>query len=190
MVNIEGTGVELLERSLEGFVDSAVTIDFEPVSPNVTWKRLFPEWIHEDRPGRCPRIPMPEPGKYLGLDMVVAQLPCRELESEKTDMINDKNSNDNKTTHLKEGIRDVQRLQVSLATASLIVENQAKGENDVYAVFIGKCEPMLEIFRCDDLVWHEGEYWVYKPNVERLRELISMPVGTCALAHPYAAAPG
>ncbi|KAK9689195.1 hypothetical protein RND81_09G042500 [Saponaria officinalis] len=87
-------------------------------------------------------------------------------------------------------IRDVYRLQISLAIARLIVENSIGKNEDVYGVFIAKCEPVLEIFRCDDLVWHGGSYWVYKPHVQKLREIISMPLGTCELAHPYIGASG
>ncbi|KAK9671991.1 hypothetical protein RND81_12G068300 [Saponaria officinalis] len=119
------------------------------VSYNVTWKKLFPEWINESPSDKCPTIPMPNQRKYIGLDVVVAKLPCGER------------SYDNGSRE-KVGIRD-----------------------DVYGVFIAKCEPMLEIFKCDDLVWHGGSYWVYIHHIQKLREIISMPLGTCELAHPY-----
>uniref|UniRef100_A0A803KP75 Hexosyltransferase n=1 Tax=Chenopodium quinoa TaxID=63459 RepID=A0A803KP75_CHEQI len=169
---------------LDGIIEY-VTIDFESVSPNVTWKKIFPGWINEMNPkeGRCPKtIPMPETGKYLELDVVVACLPCR------NDLVKK-----GKLSHWEEGIRDVRRLQVSLASARVVVDQNHginKGNNDVYAVFITKCEPMVEIFRCDDLIWHRGEYWVYKPKVEKLKEVVSMPIGSCALARPYARAQG
>ncbi|KAL2942111.1 putative UDP-glucuronate:xylan alpha-glucuronosyltransferase 5 [Bienertia sinuspersici] len=154
-----------------------VTIDFEPVSSNITWEKLFPEWIDETNPeGWCPEIPMPQAGKFSRLDVVVAQLPCPE---EKVEI--DINGN-----RRKAGMRDVDRLQISLATAHLVVENGVDSQDkEVYAVFTAKCEPMFELFRCEDLMWHKGDYWVYKPNLEKLREMISMPVGSCALAHPY-----
>ena len=31
------------------------------------------------------------------------------------------------------------------------------------------------------MIWHTGDYWLYKPNVEKLKEIVSMPVGSCAL---------
>lgn len=166
------------ERShlkLGGTVSEVVVINVELVSSNITWEKLFPEWIDETNPkGWCPDIPMPDPGEYPRLDVVVARLPCVEEREEIDD-------NGNRR---KAGIRDVHRLQISLATAHLVVESSQ--EKDVYAVFVAKCEPMLELYRCDDLIWHRGEYWVYKPNVEKLRELVRMPVGSCALAHPHA----
>ncbi|CAO2836676.1 unnamed protein product [Amaranthus hypochondriacus] len=153
-----------------GEIAESIIIDFESVSPNITWKNLFPETINEtDLHGNCPQIPFPEVGKYVGLHMVVAKLPCGKCGS-----------------YLKKGIRDVRRLQLSLSTAHLLVENYGVNEDkDVYAVFVSKCEPMIGIFRCDDLIWHRGDYWLYKPNVEKLKEIISMPVGSCALARPY-----
>jgi len=167
------------ELRLRGVVDY-VTIDFEHLSPNVTWKTYFPEWIDETKPGtQCPSILMPEPGRYSGLDVVMAKLPCEEIKKRQEEY-------NNRTQNKKDGTRDAHRLQLSLATARLVVENNdGRRDEDVYAVFVGKCEPMVEIFRCDDLVWHGGEYWVYKPKVDKLRESISMPVGTCDLASPY-----
>ena len=153
-------------------------ISFESVSSNVTWDKLFPKWVNEtNQQGEdlCPKMPMPAPDKYIGLDVVVAKLPCGDEQEEV----------DSNGKRRKEGIRDVNRLQVSLATGNIVVENGMinKGK-DVYAVFIAKCEPMVELFRCEDLVWHSGDYWVYKPNIYKLKEVISMPLGSCALAHP------
>ncbi|XP_074314299.1 putative UDP-glucuronate:xylan alpha-glucuronosyltransferase 5 [Silene latifolia] len=155
---------------LRGIADP-VSIDLEHVASNVTWNKLFPGGLPNN--SKCPHIPMPEARNYPILDVVVTQLPCGE--------------GYNKSQ--KEGIRDVHRLQLSLASAHLIVESVIrKNSKDVYGVFISKCEPMLEIFRCDDLIWHEGDYWIYKPNVDKLKEIISMPFGTCELARPYVAA--
>lgn len=162
-----------------------VNIKLESVSSNVTWEEFFPEWLDETQPkGSCPEIPMPEHGIYSGLDVVVAKLPCTKVKEE---------INMNGNSLLKKGIRDVHRLQISLATAQLVVENDisSKEKKKVYAVFDGKCnEPMVELFRCDDLLWHKGDYWVYKPNVKKLKEMIGMPVGSCALHNPYAGTSG
>ncbi|XP_074303226.1 putative UDP-glucuronate:xylan alpha-glucuronosyltransferase 5 [Silene latifolia] len=169
LVNLEKTKQSRLPV---GGIAEYITIQFEPVSHNnVTWKKLFPEWINENPSDKCPTIPMPDPRDYPDLDVVVAKLPCR------------RHTYDYGTR--EEWIRDVHRLQVNLATARLIVENGINKEGDVYGVFIGKCEPMVEIFKCDDLVWHGGSYWVYKPHVEKLRQTINMPFGTCELASPY-----
>ncbi|KAK9735412.1 hypothetical protein RND81_04G204300 [Saponaria officinalis] len=159
--------------SLSGIAEPVI-INLEPVSSNITWNKLF---LHEmsDKPSKsCPEIPMPKAMKYPKLDVVVVELPCGE-------------SKDGYNRSEMGGIRDVGRLQLSMASAHLIVENAIRKKiKHVYGVFMTKCEPMVELFRCDDLIWHEGDYWIYKPKVERLREFLSMPLGTCNLALPYA----
>ncbi|XP_042517020.1 putative UDP-glucuronate:xylan alpha-glucuronosyltransferase 5 [Macadamia integrifolia] len=154
-------------------------ISFDPVKEEVRWEDLFPEWINEERwpLPRCPEIPIPPAAAFDGeLDMVVSRVPCGSFEE-------------------KKGVRDVKRLQVNLVVANLVVRNGMRrdaatgggggGYRPVYAVFIGSCEPMWEIFRCDDLLRHEGELWIYKPELQKLKEKVEMPVGTCRLAIPY-----
>ncbi|GAB2277499.1 hypothetical protein Dimus_012206 [Dionaea muscipula] len=173
LVNM-GLGHNYSEQ-LHGLAD-VVAVKFDGVSRAVEWPELFPEWIDEAavtthrKPPKCPDIPMPAWNKnYQGLDVVVARLPC--------------------------GIRDVFRLQVNLVVANLVVASSKLGGGGGggpggavaggYVVFVGRCEPMWEIFRCDDLLWHEvGKYWVYRPNVSKLKEKVLMPVGTCELAPP------
>ncbi|EXC36982.1 hypothetical protein L484_000802 [Morus notabilis] len=140
------------------------------------WEEYFPEWIDEHHkwgPPRCPEIPLPTSlEQYNDLDVVVASVPCG-------------------TNYTRKGVRDVFRLQVNLVAANLAVrsgwENQGVVHRTVYVVFVGSCGPMLEIFRCDDLVKHrKGEYWVYWPEMRRLKQKVLMPVGSCQLAPGYA----
>ena len=87
------------------------------------------------------------------------------------------------------GIRDVFRLQVNLVVANLVVRNgwiSPDVNQTVYAVFIGSCAPMVKIFRCDDRVMHQGDHWVYKPELRRLKQKVLMPFGSCQLAPSYA----
>ncbi|GMN43831.1 hypothetical protein TIFTF001_013043 [Ficus carica] len=122
------------------------------------WEEYFPEWIDEHNkwgPPRCPDIPLPALGRYADLDVVVASVPCG-----------------NST---KKGVRDVFRLQVNMVAANLAVTsgwgNHGRVHRMVYVVFVGSCGPMVEIFRCDDLVKHQkGEYWVYRPEMRRLKQ--------------------
>uniref|UniRef100_A0A803KX48 Hexosyltransferase n=1 Tax=Chenopodium quinoa TaxID=63459 RepID=A0A803KX48_CHEQI len=37
---------------------------------------------------------------------------------------------------------------------------------------------------CKELVKHEGNAWLYKPNLNKLREKLQLPVGSCELALP------
>lgn len=105
--------------------------------------------------------------EYESVDVVVAGVPCSGGGNE----------------------RDVFRLQVNLVAANLTVRSgwrEGGVDGTVYVVFVGSCGPMREIFRCDDLTWHEGEYWVYKPDLKRLKQKVLMPVGSCMLAPPFA----
>ncbi|XP_061348414.1 putative UDP-glucuronate:xylan alpha-glucuronosyltransferase 4 [Gastrolobium bilobum] len=148
-----------------------VSVDFERVDENLKWKEFFPEWIDENEKwGKptCPKMPMPALENYEDLNVVVAKVPCG-----------------------KEGIRDVYGLQVNLVVANLAVENGWVTEMDgdhrkVYVVFIGSCGPMVEIFRCDDLLMHQGAYWVYKPDLRSLKQKTLMPIGACQVARGYA----
>ncbi|XP_073147677.1 UDP-glucuronate:xylan alpha-glucuronosyltransferase 2 isoform X2 [Henckelia pumila] len=142
-----------------------VPVRFERVSEHFEWKDLFPEWIDEeeeiDGPW-CPEIPMPEFEKHGYVDMIVAKLPCN---------VSDQ--------------RDVFRLQVHLLTANLAVKRgtwDRNGKMDV--VFLSECRPMIELFRCDDLVRMEGEWWHYSVEMERLQQKVALPVGSCNLALP------
>ncbi|KAJ4969108.1 hypothetical protein NE237_015809 [Protea cynaroides] len=150
-------------------------IRYDPVGEKVRWEDLFPEWINEERwpLPRCPEIPMPAFEEHGELDMVVSRIPCGSGEKRK-------------------GVRDVLRLQVNLVVANLVAriggrkrEDGGVGNRPVYAVFIGACGPMWEIFRCDDLFRHEGDLWIFKPDLQRLKHKVQMPVGTCRLALPY-----
>lgn len=146
-----------------------ITIKLDPVPETLNWERFFPAKI--DRKSSCPKIPIPDLEEYRDLDVVVAQMPC------------------GSTNNGKVGARDLRRLQVNLAVASLAVANgsteEGRFDRPVHVVFIGKCGPMVEIFRCDDLVRRAGDYWHYRPDQGRLLHKVLMPVGSCQLASSY-----
>ncbi|KAK6139443.1 hypothetical protein DH2020_026797 [Rehmannia glutinosa] len=104
---------------------------------------------------------------YDDLDVVVAEVPCGEAG----------------IRHDGRSFEDVFRLQVNLVVANLLVKCGRK--DNVLAVFMGHCGPMWEIFRCDEVVWHEGNTWIYRPHLERLKQKVLMPVGSCQLAPPF-----
>jgi hypothetical protein len=117
-------------------------------------------------------MPAARPADYGDLDVIIARVPCGGAGEKE-----------------KEGIRDVFRLQVNLVVANLVVGSgwvTPDVHRTVYVVFVGSCGPMVEIFRCDDLVMHQGDYWVYKPELRRLKQKVLMPFGTCQLAPSYA----
>ncbi|GAV63167.1 Glyco_transf_8 domain-containing protein [Cephalotus follicularis] len=156
----------------EGLME-IMPVYFEHVSKDRKWEDFFPEWIdeyHKWGQPECPEIPMPSMDDYKGLDVVVARVPCEMWTS-------------------KEGVRDVFRLQVNLVVANLVVNSMWVNpdvDRTVYVVFVGSCGPMWEIFRCDDIMKRIGDYWVYKPDLRRLKHKMLMPVGSCQIAPPFA----
>lgn len=155
----------------------AVHVRFDHVGEDKKWEDFFPEWIDEDHkwgPPKCPAIPMPrseeEEEEYRDLDVIVARVPCGAAIGGRR----------------MKGIRDVFRLQVNLVVANLAVESgwmvKPGVDRTVYVIFVGSCGAMVEMFRCDDLVEHVGDYWVYKPDLRRLKQKVLMPVGSCQIA--------
>lgn len=157
---------ELLPLGVEGDV---VAVDFDRVSDAFRWSDLYPEWIdeeEEDRVPSCPEIPMPDFARHDGqVDVVVAALPC------------------NRTA--KGWNRDVFRLQVHLVVAQVAAR---KGRRDrrgrVRVVLRSECDPMMDLFRCDEAVGRDGDWWMYSVDVPRLEEKLRLPVGSCNLALP------
>ncbi|MCL7044020.1 hypothetical protein MKW94_015212 [Papaver nudicaule] len=150
----------------------AVSVGFDRVSNKIQWKDFMREWIDEEhmygKGPKCPDMPMPEFEKYPDdLDVVIARVPC----GNESDAVNGN------------GIRDVYRLQVNLVVANLVARR--RNDQPVYVVFIGTCGPMIEIFRCDDLIKHEEDIWIYKPDLRRLQQKVQMPVGSCQIASPF-----
>ncbi|GMP40335.1 hypothetical protein CsSME_00010817 [Camellia sinensis var. sinensis] len=161
------------EQFLHGLAEM-ITVGFDRVDDDLRWEDFFPEWIDEEEKWSsptCPEIPMPRFKEYGEMDVVVARVPC-----------------DGDGSSDGGGVRNVFRLQVNLMVANLLVRSGWENNQDrtVYAVFIGSCGPMWEIFRCDDMLWNEGEYRVYKPDLRRLKQKVIMPIGSCQLAPPYA----
>ncbi|KAG8372056.1 hypothetical protein BUALT_Bualt12G0026900 [Buddleja alternifolia] len=138
-----------------------VKVHFDHVGKDVHWSDLAPERMDEN--STCPDIPMPRFDDYEHIDVVVARVSRCEAG----------------------GVRDVFRLQVNLVVANLLVRSGRKGNRPIFAVFLGSCEPMLEIFRCDDLLWNEDNSWVYKPEMKRMNDLVLMPVGACQFVPPF-----
>ncbi|KAJ4719485.1 Hexosyltransferase [Melia azedarach] len=163
-----------------------VHVSFQRVSQDKKWEEFFPEWIDENHkwgPAKCPEMPMPARMEDYGdLDVVVARVPCGDGDDEEGE------KKKKKKKKLK-GIRDLFRLQVNLVVANLAVESgwvKPDVDRRVFVVMIGSCGAMIEIFRCDDVVEQVGNYWVYKPELRRLKHKVLMPVGSCQIASAYA----
>ncbi|GFP92983.1 UDP-glucuronate:xylan alpha-glucuronosyltransferase 2 [Phtheirospermum japonicum] len=161
MINMETEDVSEWES-----VGEMRHISFEHVSKSLEWKHLFPEWIDEeeevDGPS-CPDIPMPNLDEYENMDMIVANLPCEGAEEKWN--------------------RDVFRLQVHLVAAN-VAARKGNGNPKMKVVFLSKCTPMVEIFGCDELVRREGDWWYYGLAMNKLKQKVALPVGSCDLAMP------
>ncbi|KAG2260084.1 hypothetical protein Bca52824_079378 [Brassica carinata] len=169
LLNIEENELESYEATGTSILEN-VHVTLAPLPKNLTWESLFPVWIDEDHKWHeptCPEVPLPRvEGTDADVDVVVVKVPCDGVSEDK-------------------GLRDVFRLQVNLAAAKLVVESGWRNvDRAVYVVFIGSCGPMQEIFRCDERVRRVGEYWVYRPNLEKLKQKLDMPVGSCQIATP------
>ncbi|KAK8531657.1 hypothetical protein V6N13_131019 [Hibiscus sabdariffa] len=159
---------EEIEYQSPGSVVTTVRVRFDRVHRETKWEDFFPAKNSSPLPS-CPEIPMPALEDYEDLDVVVVKLPCKGWTG-------------------RSGLKDVFRLQVNLVAANVLV---ASGwvtpdiKRAVYAVFVGNCEPMPEIFVCEDLLRKVDDHWVYKPELRRLKQTVVMPPGSCQLAQPY-----
>ncbi|KAL0404842.1 UNVERIFIED_CONTAM: putative UDP-glucuronate:xylan alpha-glucuronosyltransferase 5 [Sesamum radiatum] len=157
--------VNIDEKIMDGIHANSkvVKVHFDPVGEDIRWSGLAPERIDEN--SKCPDIPMPRFEDYEQLDVVVARVPHSECEDG--------------------GSRNVFRLQVNLVVANLLVRSTRKNNMPVLAVFVESCDPMREIFRCDDLLWNTGNSWVYKPELTRISQIVLMPIGPCQFLPPF-----
>ncbi|KAM0968426.1 hypothetical protein ACFX2A_017079 [Malus domestica] len=160
--------VNMEEKDLSEWDKLGKTIQFHfnHVSDNLKWDDLFPERIDEleenDFP-TCPQIPMPDFQISERMDMVVAKLPCQ---------------------YPEEGWRrEMFRLQVHLITANMAVRRGKRASNRKtrQVVIWGKYRPMVEIFRCNDLVKQEGDWWLFGLDMVWLQHKLSLPIGNLAL---------
>ncbi|KAI3417606.1 Hexosyltransferase [Psidium guajava] len=144
-----------------------VVLHLEHVPRNVTWESLYPEWIDEEEEFEVPTCPfLPQlqiPGKPR-LDLIAVKLPC------------DKSGR---------WSRDVARLHLQLAAARLAAS--AKSYHKVRVLFITECFPIPNLFTCKELITHNGNVWLYEPDLNKLREKARLPVGSCELAVPLKA---
>ncbi|XP_062231432.1 putative UDP-glucuronate:xylan alpha-glucuronosyltransferase 3 isoform X2 [Phragmites australis] len=149
--------------------DSHVSIiRLEHAKDSITWQTLYPEWIDEEEETEIPSCPsFPEPNARGGVhfDVIAVKLPC---------------------TQVGGWSRDVARLHLQLSAAKLAV-SFSKRNHKVHVLLITDCFPIPNLFPCKNLVRHEGNAWLYSPDVKALREKLRLPVGSCELAVPLKA---
>lgn len=139
-------------------------LELDYINENLTWESLFPEWIDEEQEQQVPNCPsLPRIHVPIQrIDVIAIKLPCRR---------NDSNWS-----------RDIVRLHLQISAAHLAVSD-AKGNNHpIYILFVTNCLPIPNLFLCKELVSHEGNVWLYKPDLNVLREKLQLPQGSCELA--------
>ena len=140
-----------------------IVLQIDYAKKNVTWDTLYPEWIDEEEEHEvptCPYLPKIEVPEQR-VDLIVVKLPCR----------NEANWS-----------RDVARLHLQISAAKLATS--AKRNYNVHLMFVTKYFPIPNLFTCKELVAKEGNFWLYKPNLDVLREKVRLPIGSCQLALP------
>nr|GMD49614.1 UDP-glucuronate:xylan alpha-glucuronosyltransferase 1 [Ipomoea batatas] len=141
-------------------------LQVEHAAQNVSWEALYPEWIDEeqlDEVPSCPSLPRIDVPRQR-IDLIAVKLPCR----------NEGNWS-----------RDIGRLHLQISAAGLATS--AKGNRPVHMLFVTRCFPIPNLFPCRDLVVRNGDSWLYKPDLNVLRDKLNLPVGSCELALPFGA---
>ncbi|KAG8068595.1 hypothetical protein GUJ93_ZPchr0005g14333 [Zizania palustris] len=143
-------------------------VRLEHAKDSITWETLYPEWIDEEEESdipSCPSLPDPNVRKGVHFDVIAVKLPC---------------------TQVGGWSRDVARLHLQLSAAKLAVTS-SKAHWKVHVLFVTECFPIPNLFPCKNLVKHEGNAWLYRPDLKALREKVRLPVGSCELAVPLKA---
>ncbi|KAH9757432.1 putative UDP-glucuronate:xylan alpha-glucuronosyltransferase 3 [Citrus sinensis] len=144
-----------------------VVLNLDHVSNDITWESLYPEWIDEEEEFEvptCPSLPKLQVAGKPRIDLVAVKLPCIKLGT---------------------WSRDVARLHLQLEAAR--IASSSKGLHPVHVLLVTECFPIPNLFTCKDIVVREGNAWLYKPDLHRLREKLLLPVGSCELAVPLKA---
>ncbi|KAG8373638.1 hypothetical protein BUALT_Bualt11G0045300 [Buddleja alternifolia] len=162
LVNFNDHEIHKWKRLIPTANHTVLHLDY--ADKNVTWDSLYPEWIDEEQDvdvPSCPSLPKVEVPKKR-LDLIAVKLPCR----------NEGNWS-----------RDIARLHLQISAAALAAS--CKGNYPVRVLFVTRCFPMPNLFICKDLVAREGIAWLYKPNLNALRQKLQLPIGSCELALPF-----
>ncbi|XP_051139034.1 UDP-glucuronate:xylan alpha-glucuronosyltransferase 1-like isoform X2 [Andrographis paniculata] len=168
-IKVEGIGLlnfkEYEIKSWKQLIPAAdhFVLHLDYADKNMTWETLFPEWIDEEQEEElpsCPSLPKVEVPRQR-LDLIAVKLPCR----------NEGNWS-----------RDIARLHLQISAATLAAS--FKGNYPVHVLFVSRCFPVPNMFTCKDLVVRQNNTWLYKPNLNVLREKLQLPIGSCELALP------
>lgn len=141
-----------------------MTLHLDSVGETITWEDLYPEWIDEEEEFKvpvCPKLPNIRAPRKPRIDFIAVKLPCLKT---------------------RDWSRDVARLHLQLAAARLAAKS--KGYHPVRVLLVTDCFPIPNLFTCKELLVHRGDVWLYEPDLNKLREKVQLPVGSCELSVP------
>nr|GEW16031.1 putative UDP-glucuronate:xylan alpha-glucuronosyltransferase 3 [Tanacetum cinerariifolium] len=141
-----------------------ISLHLDSVGETITWEDLYPEWIDEEEEFKVPvclKLPNIKAPRKPRIDFIAVKLPCLKT---------------------RDWSRDVARLHLQLAAARLAAKS--KGYRPVRVLLVTDCFPVPNLFTCKELVVHRGDVWLYKPDLNKLREKVQLPVGSCELSVP------
>ncbi|KAF3778502.1 putative UDP-glucuronatexylan alpha-glucuronosyltransferase 3 [Nymphaea thermarum] len=162
LLNFNSSEVHEWQKILPGI--NFVSLSLEHVRSGVTWETLYPEWIDEEEESEvpsCPSMPMPEVQTRLRFSLIAVKLPCQKT--------------------AKNWSRDVARIHLQLAAAKLAASSPG---NSINVLFMTDCWPLPNLFTCKELITHDGNMWIYKPDLNILQKKLRLPVGSCELSVP------
>ncbi|XP_062223090.1 UDP-glucuronate:xylan alpha-glucuronosyltransferase 1-like [Phragmites australis] len=170
LLNFDDDEIEEWRARMPRTEASAVHLDH--VGSDVTWEHLYPEWIDEEELFGKPACPdLPEPtvatevdGVAPQYDVVAVKLPCGRAAS---------------------WSKDVARLHLQLAAVRLAALHGRWAA--AHVLVVTRCFPMPNLFKCKDEVARYGDVWLYRPDVDELKQKLALPVGSCKLAMPFKA---
>lgn len=144
-----------------------ISLHLNTVAKNITWEDLYPEWIDEEEEYKvpvCPKLPNIQPPRTPRIDFIAVKLPC---------------------VKTRDWSRDVVRFHLQLAVARLAAKS--KGNHPVRVLLVTDCFPIPNLFSCKELVVNRGSVWLYEPDLNKMREKVQLPVGSCELSVPLKA---
>lgn len=162
LLNFDNHEIKQFEQLLPDAEHVILTMDH--VQHNVTWDTLYPEWLDEEEEFEvptCPKLPKIEFAGKPRLDLIVVKLPCAKA---------------------KNWARDISRFHLQREAARLAAT--VRGYHPVHVLLITECFPTPNLFTCKELIVREGNVWLYRPNLNKLREKLHLPVGSCELSVP------
>ncbi|KAH9605653.1 hypothetical protein KSS87_013575 [Heliosperma pusillum] len=162
LLNFQDDDIETWKEMLPS--PEHIVLELDSVPEHLTWEALYPEWIDEEEESEvpsCPSLPSIQVPRNVRMDFIAVKLPCNKA---------------------GKWSRDIARLHLQLAAARLVAS--IKGSYDVHVLLVTECFPFPNLFRCKELVTRSGNAWLYKPNLNTVREKVQLPVGSCELALP------